>query len=50
MQSAPEVADVNTIAEQLKIDEVQDVHHVHLSLDENIVFFEAYINLKKICR
>ena len=49
MQSAPEVADVNTIVEQLKkIDEVQDVHHVHIwSLDENTVFFEAHINLKE---
>lgn len=49
MQSAPEIADINTIVGQLrKIDEVQDVHHVHIwSLDENTIFFEGHINLKE---
>jgi len=47
MQSVPEVTDINTIVEELKkIEEIQDIHHVHVwSLDEKTVFFEGHINL-----
>ncbi|HOQ40015.1 MAG TPA: cation diffusion facilitator family transporter [Fervidobacterium sp.] len=49
MQSVPEVTDINTIVEELKkIEEIQDIHHVHVwSLDEKTVFFEGHINLKQ---
>jgi len=48
MQGVPEDIDVITIVQELKkIEEIQDVHHVHLwGLNDKDLFFEAHVNLK----
>ncbi len=48
MQGTPENIDINKIVDDLKkIDDVEDVHHVHVwSLDESNINFEAHINVK----
>ncbi|MCX7654102.1 MAG: cation diffusion facilitator family transporter [Fervidobacterium sp.] len=48
MQSSPEDINIDEVVEEIrKIPEVENVHHVHIwNLDDNIVFFEAHVNLK----
>ncbi|PTQ82195.1 cobalt-zinc-cadmium efflux system protein [Trichococcus patagoniensis] len=48
MQGTPKTVDIDEIAEELeKLDEIKDIHHVHIwALDEHTLFFEAHVNLQ----
>ncbi len=49
MQATPEAVDIAKLVEGVKeVEEVRDVHHVHVwSLDDKTIFFEGHVNLKE---